>query len=190
MATWTQATAIPQGQLITAAWMSNIVNDVNLLGASGSSSRDFFYGIQQTSQTLSTANNFVTFGASSEIVDKANGHDTASQTTRYTIQAAGYYRVQAKIGTQLSSGTPSYIYSAIYKTVSGGSTPVIVPGSATYATVSTVRPIIAVLPAVIIQCAVGDYLQLLAKTDAGTIETTNGGGADGSTLLVEWVGAS
>lgn len=188
MATWTQATAIPQGQLITAAWMTNAVNDVNFLGASGSSSKDLFFAIQQATQTLSTSlTTVISFGASSEVVDKANGHDTTTNNSRYTIQAAGYYRVQAKIGLAISSGTPSYVYAMVFKT-SGGTTTT-VPGSAIYTGVSTSRVVTTSLPATIVQCAVGDYLQLHARTDAGSIDTV-GAGADATTFLVEWVGAS
>jgi hypothetical protein len=186
MATWTQATAIPQGQLITAAWMSNVVNDVNMLGASGTSSRDMFFAIQQATQTLTTTTtNYISFGASSEIVDKANGHDTTTNNTRYICQAAGYYRIGAKIALQASS-TASYVVARVMKTTGGTTTQV--NGSVIVGNISTSRSVYVPLPSFIVSCAVGDYLQLNAYTDAGTVATETGG--DATTFLVEWVGAS
>jgi len=186
MATWTQATAIPQGQLITAAWMSNVVNNVNLLGASGSASRDMFFAVQQATQTLNTTTtNFISFGAASEIVDKANGHDTTTNNTRYVCQAAGYYRVSAKIALQASS-TASYAVVRVTKTT--GATTTAIPGSTLYAGISTSRPVHSTLPPFLVSCAANDYLQLNAFVDAGTCATETG--SDGTTFLVEWVGAS
>jgi hypothetical protein len=185
MATWTQATAIPQGQLITAAWMSNIVNDVNLLGASGSSSRDMFFAVQQATQTLNTTTtNYITFGSGSEVVDKANGHDTATTTTRYTIQTAGYYRVSGKIALQASS-TSSYAVYRITKTTGG--TLSIVNGSTNTVNTSASRSVYGTLAPLIVSCAVNDYLQFNAYVDAGTCATETG--TDATSFLVEWVGA-
>lgn len=189
MATWTQATAIPQGQLITAAWMSNIVNDVNFVGASGTASRDMFFAVQQATQTLSTTTtNFISFGASSEIVDKANGHDTATNNTRYTVQAAGYYRVTATIGLQAGSTSGQFCVAKITKT--SGATTAEVPGSGIYFPTSASKQTVGTLPSCIVSCAANDYLQVNAFVDTGTCATVNGGGAFATTFLVEWVGAS
>jgi hypothetical protein len=69
-----------------------------------------------------------------------------------------------------------------------GGTTTAITGSTLYAGISTVRSVHATLPPFLVSCAVGDYLQLNAFVDAGTVATEVG--SDGTTLLVEWVGAS
>lgn len=108
MATWTAATAVATGGLITSAWMNTTVGAINFLGAASSSTgKDLFFARQGSAQAigLGAIPYPLTFGG--EDIDVAGGHSTTTNTSRYTATAAGKYRVFGAVAIPSSYGTRS-----------------------------------------------------------------------------------
>jgi len=183
VATWTAATAIPTGQLITSSWMTNTVNAINFLGAAGGSTvaKDLFFARQGTGQALTvTTGNVLTFGG--EDFDTANGHSTATNTSRYTVQAAGKYRLTGGVAIP-SSAAQQTVRAAFYKNGSALS-----EAAKCYIAISNVGfPQTIVMPTVYASLAVNDYIEIHAIPYAAgfTTEVTN----SQSFFGVEWIGA-
>ena len=184
MATWTAATAIPTGQLITSAWMSNVAGAINFLGASGSSTgKDLFFARQTVAQALDfTGGAYVALTFTTEDIDVANGHSTSSQFSRYTAQAAGKYRLSGSISVPQNVAAQQMV-GAFYKNgavISSGAKASFYVGS--YATTEQCF----VMPNVYLTLATTDYVEL--RVTKGTNFTTEVS-AGQSTFGVEWVGA-
>lgn len=99
MATWTAATAIPSGGLITSGWVTAVTSGINMLGAATNAggNKDLFYARQGTTQTVGTSQTVITF--MNEDIDTAGGHDLTANQSRYVIQSAGKYRLAGGIAT-------------------------------------------------------------------------------------------
>ena len=114
MATFTVNTAIPSGDAIGTAWMTNFNNGINFMGgAAGTAiSKDLFFATQATAQQLS-AGTFEAMLWQTEDIDAASGHSTTTNPGRYTSQAVGTATFElsgaiAIAGTSTLAGTQTF----------------------------------------------------------------------------------
>ena len=125
MATWTAATAIPAGGLITSGWMNNVTGMVNFLGAAGTGAKDFFFARQTTAQSLTTAAGRGTANRinwDTEDIDAANGHGTSTTTYMgYTAQSTGKYALQAGIPLTAGGASTDFVTISFFKGSGGTS---------------------------------------------------------------------
>lgn len=134
---------------------------------------------QTTGQTI--ANNvFAAITLTTEDIDTANGHSTSSNTSRYTAQRAGYYQV---------SGRVSFVTSATAqrtgKLTKNGAD--IASSGNNIQAMSGGQTMCPVLP-VIVQLAVGDYVELWGNQNSGgNLDTYVGVTYFQSAMVVRWV---
>lgn len=118
-----------------------------------------FFGVQTASQTITnTTNAAVTFDTN--VVDTYNGHSTSTNTSRYTVQQAGYYDICGCVGY---GGNSTGVRSAkIY--VNGG----VIQGSAVEVpAVVSGNAVTIATPVVNKYCNVGDYLEVWTWQNSG-----------------------
>ena len=154
MATWTAATAIPAGGLITSAWMTNITGAANFLGASGTSAKDLFFARQTVAQAI-PGNSYTALTFTTEDIDAAGGHSTTTNTSRYTVQAAGKYRLTGSISVP-ASVTASQMVGAFYK----NGTLATPGGKGTFNVVSTTAEQSFIMPNLYVSLNASDYVEL------------------------------
>jgi len=182
MATWTAGTALASGALISQAWVQNVVNAQKFLAANDATyGRDLFFARQGAGQAITvTTGNVLTFGG--EDIDVANGHSTTTNTSRYTVQAAGKYRLTGGVAIP-SSAAQQTVRAAFYKNGSALS-----EAAKCYIAISNVGfPQTIVMPTIYASLAAGDYVEIhVVPYAAGfTTEVTN----SQSFFGVEWCGA-
>lgn len=91
--TWTP------GETVTAALMNQVRDALDFL----LSTRPLFTATQTVAQSVAEGTwTPVTF--TSETIDRDNGHSTSVNTSRYTAQTPGYYRVSGTASLIMSSG--------------------------------------------------------------------------------------
>ena len=182
MATWTAATAIPSGGLITSAWMNNVTGMVNFLGAtSATAGKDLFFARQTVAQTITGAT-YTALTFSTEDIDVAGGHSIVSQTSRYTAQAAGKYRLTGSISIPASLAAQQMV-GAFYKNGSLIST----GAKGAFNVVNVANEQSFTMPNLYTSLAVGDYVELYVLKPTGFTTDVS---MSQSTFGVEWVGAS
>jgi len=191
MATWTAATAIPAGGLITSAWMTNITGAANFLGASGTSAKDLFFARQTTSQSLAansrgTANRI---NWDTEDIDAANGHGTATGVYMgYTAQAAGKYAIQASVPMTLGGATTDTVGISFFKGT-GGANSTEIPGARyVFPNQNTASVFTYVTPALFVTVAVGEVIDVRVSPSY-TSATTTAGSLIAPQVSIQWVGA-
>ena len=186
MATWTAATAIPSGSLITSAWMTNVTGAINFLGAANATAgKDLAYLRRTTTQSL-TAGTWAAVGFNAEDFDVANGHDNTTNNSRYTAVAAGKYRLTGNVHFTHTTGT-SALSGAFRKNGSGSSLTGFITGSAIVIDPPSAGRYGLVIPPTLVSLAAGDYVELMVNNSNASpaIDPTTYGVAFG----IEWVGA-
>lgn len=188
MATWTAATAIATGNLITSSWMSNTVNAVNFLGAAGGSTvaKDLFFARQGSVQSIGAGAVFTPITFAGEDFDAANGHSTSSNQSRYVVQAAGKYRLMGGVavaGTVTDNVTVGYL-----KSLGGtGTSSLISQAAQNVGVVAGASNTIIYAPTILVSLAAGDYVELATYRGLNGFSTVISGVQ--SYFGVEWVGA-
>ncbi len=132
--------------------------------------RPQFFIYQGTGQTFTTSVlAAVTFDSST--VDTYNGHSTSVNNSRYTAQVAGTYLISGATGWAANStgGRGGSFFKNGSNLSNGGSA--IVNANTTGSSL-TVAP----MPAVLVQLAVGDYVELWGFQGSGGNLATTGGG--------------
>lgn len=183
MATWTAATAIPAGGLITSAWMSTTTAAINFLGASSSTAgKDLALLRQTTNQTGLTASTYTALTWNAEDFDTANGHSTSANTSRYTAQAAGKYRVQAHV--YMGAGGTNATQNLVFRLYKNGVAQTGFTDSQPNKTASITGHYVT--PVWLISLAASDYVEVFINPDwtAATASATLN-----SICSIEWVGA-
>lgn len=185
MGTFTAATAIPTGGLITSAWMTNTVGDLNFLGAAGGATvaKDLCFMRRTTNQTLTTST-WTAISFDAEDFDAANGHSTSSNTSRYTATASGKYRLGGCAYISYNSGTPA-ISAGFRLNGSGTGSSGYIAGSLcrVYPATSTAASI--VLPTTLVSLTAGNWVELIVYCDGTSPQVDN---AYQASFSVEWVG--
>lgn len=190
MATWTAATAIPTGNLITSAWMTNVTGMINFLGASGTSAKDFAYLRQTTAQSMTalsagTANRI---NWDTEDFDAANGHGTATTVYMgYTAQASGKYALQACIPMAAGGASTDTISIRFFKGSGGTANTEITGGRFTFNNVSTSSISAYTTPVFFTSVTAGDVIDV--RVVPTTTTSTNAGTLISPSWSIQWVGA-
>jgi hypothetical protein len=115
-----------------------------------------FSGTNTTALTVGTGFTVIPLG--SESFDSANGHSTVTNTSRYTIQVAGYYSICGFINKDLNWTTGLWA-SVIYKNG------VIIPGAAQF--IQGSAGLRQATPTRLLSLAVNDYIELVNYQDTG-----------------------
>ncbi|MEU9002586.1 hypothetical protein [Streptomyces sp. NPDC048551] len=135
--------------------------------------------LQQT-VTQSVANGaWAVLTFDTEITDPNGGHSTSSNTSRYTCQYAGWYRVtgRAAFATNATGSRGARIHK-------NGS---FIQGAANLAGAGTLNGISEVSH--ILSLAVGDYLEVAGGQNSGGSLSTSYAGEAASMMYVEWIRA-
>lgn len=108
---------------------------------------------------------FTSIAFSTEQLDTASGHDTATNNSRYTCQSgwAGYYGVSASTTLRAGGTTRAAVFAKNGATL-----------NYTEFYFDTAAQSSLVLPTAIIQMAVGDYLEFQGFVNAAGIATVSG----------------
>lgn len=167
----TPAQVVP-GQFIAGAlWNANVYSGLTFL-----KDRPLFIGQQQTGQSIANGTwAVVTFDT--EIVDTYGGHSTVSNTSRYTCQMAGWYRVT---GRTAFNGNPTGSRGARVH-INGN----YIIGAATLLGSGTLNGVPEVNH--ILQLAVGDYIEIGAGHNCGSALSTIYANECASMMYVEWI---
>lgn len=166
----TPAQVVP-GQFVTGAlWNANVYNGLNFL-----KDRPLFIGQQQIVQSVANG----TWGVitlDTEIVDTYGGHSTVSNTSRYTCQVAGWYRVGGRAAFAANgTGSRGARVHLNGNFLIGGA---VLVGSGTLAGVPEVNHIL--------QLAVGDYVEIAGGQNAGGSLSTLYANESASMMYVIW----
>lgn len=185
MATWTAATAIPTGNLITSAWITNVTGMINFLGASGATAgKDLFFARQTVAQVIPNATyTALTFTQQAgEDMDVANGHSVTTNPSRYTAQASGKYRLTGSIALPANLAAQQMV-GAFYKNGSLIST----GAKGTFYVVNYASAEQSwIMPNLYTSLSAGDYVELMVFKPTGYTTDVS---VSQSTFGVEWVGA-
>jgi hypothetical protein len=162
------------GEVVTAAYMNGNIRDaLNWL----LSTRPLFSAVQSVAQSLAN-NTWTSITFTTEILDRDNGHSTSVNTSRYTGQTAGNYRVS---GVATSVQATGQMLASIAKNgtrISGAAT--------TAPTTGAVAGAIALAPNVFLN-GTTDYVELQGFQNSGGAVNTSLTDFS-STLTVEWAG--
>lgn len=138
-----------------------------------------FVGVQSSVQSTSTGG-WTTLTFDAETVDTYNGHSTSVNTSRYTAQRAGWYRV---------TGTASF---AANSTGSRGcrisKNGTVITGSGQLVGAGTLGCTVS-CASTIVQLAVGDYVELSAGQNSGGSLSTSNSAESACTMTLEWMHA-
>lgn len=184
MATWTAATAIASGQLITAAYMTNTANAINFLGAAdGTYGKDLALIYSDATQGSLTAATYTALTFPKEDFDVAGGHSTTSNTSRYTAVASGKYRVTGSI--YMNNGGTNASQNIVFRLYISG----VAQANYTYSTPNKTATIPGHydLPTWYISLSAGQYVELFVNPDWAA---STGSATLRSHLAIEWVGAA
>ena len=117
----------------------------------------------------------VTFNT--DVIDSANGHDTAVNTSRYTVQAGhgGLWQLQAKFswdGSTTGRRLGRYL-------VNGAS---VVAGSE-HSVPPSATALLAPMVTALVQLSAGDYVEFQQNQDSGATRTTFSGTSDSGAMF-------
>lgn len=185
MATWTAATAVPAGNLITAAYMTTTANAINFLGAADATyGKDLALIYSDAAQTGLTASTYTALTFPKEDFDVAGGHSITTNTSRYTAAASGKYRIAGAI--YMAAGGTNATQNIVFRLYINGASQSAYTFSVPNRTASI--PGHYDLPMWYISLSAGQYVELFVQPDWAA--ATGSAAATRSWLTVEWVGAA
>jgi len=158
-----------------------------LWGASVKALGDFvtnpplFLAYQASAQSIPN-NTFTAATLDTEVIDTLNGHSTVTNTSRYTFQCAGRYRVDA-CGVFTSNSTS---FRAIKLLLNGGANAVIGSERSTNAVNGFDSTIFT---SHIVTAAAGDYVEnLIFQNSGGALSTHSNGSFEYVTFMAaQWI---
>lgn len=184
MATWTAATAIPAGNLITSAWMTTTTNAINFLAAADQTTgKDLALIYSDANQTGLTASTYTALTFPKEDFDVATGHSIVTNTSRYTAVASGKYRISGAI--YMAAGGTNATQNIVFRLYINGAAQT----AYTYSTPNKTASIAGHydLPTWYISLSAGQYVELFVNPDWAA---ATGSATLRSWLGIEWVGAA
>ena len=186
MATWTAGTALGTGALISQAWVQNVVNAQKFLAANDATyGKDLCQMRRTTSQSL-TASTWTAISFDAEDFDAAGGHSTSTNTSRYTAQASGKYRLTAAITFNYTTGTPT-LAGIFRKNGSGTGIGGAITGSYTTLNCASSGQNTLILATTYVALAATDWVDVAVWCNGSGITLDPSSGA--VQMAVEWVGA-
>jgi len=136
-----------------------------------------FKGYATTTQSVGSTTNVTAINLDSELYDSDGGHSTVTSTSRYVVQVAGTYDITGCLAWPSTSGGNRGAGLNINGASPNGSISQLAGfvGNSWSVTVSTT-----------VQCAVGDYIELVGWQTSGGAIATAVTPALGPTLTVTW----
>lgn len=178
MATVPSITTQTTGGLAGAAWANSVKDGVDFLVGTGGNVRPLAVVRQTVSQTIPTATwTALTFGA--EDLDTDGGHSTASNTSRYTAQTAGWFLVMGNV--VLNSGSTGRRMLGVRKNGTGGD-----PQTHGRSDVHGVTLDVGLSHSAAVYLSVGDYVEVILFQDSGADLTTSVASGVQPTMTVLW----
>jgi hypothetical protein len=169
--------ALPAGHIPTAAELEQITDQVDLLSDPPRAQ------LRQTVAQAIGSGAFTALTFDSEDYDNRNGHSTSSNTSRYTCQVAGWYRLTGKIA--FAGNTTGRRASKWQKNGSDISASQVAAIATSASDVEHPAATIEVL------LAVNDYVELLAfQESGGSLNTFVGAAAQQPFMSVRRIGES
>ncbi|MFB6805491.1 hypothetical protein [Streptomyces sp. NPDC056387] len=162
---------VSPGQFISGAlWNANVYNGLTFLA-----NRPIFVGQQQVVQSVANGT-WAVLTIDTETIDTYGGHSTVSNTSRYTCQLAGWYRVggRAAFAVNATGSRGARIH------VNGN----FIQGAANLCAAGTLNGIVEVSH--LIQLAVGDYIEIAGGQNSGGALSTAFANEAASMLYVIW----
>lgn len=172
-------TESPGNYLTGALWTAQVKATMDFLLGSGTNGVPRFKGWASTSQSIATGATDTPITLDSEDWDSDNGHSTVTNTSRYTIQVAGTYRVIAVGGfTSNSNGNRKLGINVNGANVRGSSTQQVNAGTNSWIGACSVE----------LALNVGDYVEMVmwhtsTTTPLGTAQSVGFGPA----MSVCWI---
>ncbi|ELP67710.1 hypothetical protein STRTUCAR8_08543 [Streptomyces turgidiscabies Car8] len=172
------ASEAPGNYLTGALWSAQVKATMDFLMGSGTNGVPRFKGWASSSQSIATGTTDVAITLDTEDYDSDNGHSTSTNTSRYTIQVAGTYRVVALGGFAANATGNRKLGININGTaVRAGS--IQQQGIASNSWNGCVVTEVA--------CSVGDYIEIaMWQTSGGSLSTAASLGF-GPALMVCWI---
>lgn len=168
------------GNFITAAlWTAQVKATMDFLMGSGTNGVPRFKAWASTSQSIATGTTDTPITLDTEDYDSDNGHSTVTNTSRYTVQVAGTYRIIAVGGfTSNSVGNRKLGINVNGANTRGSSTQQAAPASNSW--IGSV--------AVELALNVGDYIEMVMwHTSTTTPLTTAQSVGFGPAMSVCWI---
>lgn len=137
--------------------------------------------VQVTTGTALTTNAWGSIGFDSSTIDNYNGHSNSTNNSRYTIQVAGKYQVAGVVAHGTSSTGDRGAKVIKNGAVIQGAYSLVGSASTTHGVSVPVAPFV-------VQCIVGDYLELQGYQNSGGSLTTTIGTDQACSFLIRWVG--
>lgn len=187
MATWTAGTALGSGILISQAWIQNVVNAQKFLAANDTTYGKDLCQMRRTTTQSITASTWTAISFDAEDFDAAGGHNTGTNTSRYTVQASGKYRLTAAITLNYTTGTPT-IAGIFRKNASGTGIGGAITGSYTTLNCPSSGQNTIILATTYVALTAGsDWVDVAVWCNGSGITADPSAGA--VQMGVEWVGA-
>jgi hypothetical protein len=172
------ATEAPGSYLTGALWTAQVKATMDYLMGSGTNGVPRFKGWASTAQTLTTGATDTPITLDTEDWDSDNGHSTTVNTSRYTIQVAGTYRIVA-IGGFSTNATGNRKLGININGANARAGSIQQAGMASNSWNSCVVTELA--------CVVGDYIEIVMwQTSGGNLATAASAGF-GPALMVCWI---
>ncbi|MFE5140302.1 hypothetical protein ACFRDV_21940 [Streptomyces fagopyri] len=168
----------PGGFIAAALWMAQVAAIGNWVLGSGSNGVPRFRGYATSAQSLSD-NVWTSLNLDTEQYDSDNGHSTSTNTSRYTVQVAGTYRVAASVGYVANVTNNRAIRLAVNGNAVVGSFVKTTPANATGST--------GLVTTADIPCVVGDYIEAMGNQNSGAALNTVAASDVACSLTVAWI---
>lgn len=172
------ASEAPGNYLTGALWNAQVKAIMDFLSGSGTNGVPRFKGWASTAQALATGTADVAITLDTEDYDSDNGHSTSTNTSRYTIQVAGTYRIVA-LGGFSTNATGNRKLGININGAAARAGSIQQPGMASNSWNACVVTELA--------CSVGDYIEIaMWQTSGGSLSTAASAGF-GPALMVCWI---
>jgi hypothetical protein len=161
------------GELVTASFMNTNIRDPgNFLISS-----PLFEGRQTVAQSIPTSAN-TAINLDTEDIDSDNGHSTVTNTSRYTLQTAGWWRISGGVGMTANATGARQMSILKNSGVNGGSAQWFAPGAVTFSAATRTKCIFGI---------VGDFFEIAIFQNSGGALNTVITSADGqSNMSAQW----
>lgn len=172
------ANEVPGNFLTGALWTSQVSAIMQWTMGSGTNGVPRFKGYAASTQSIGTGTTDIPLNLDTEDWDSDNGHSTSTNTSRYTVQVAGTYRVTG-VGGVVSSATGNRKLGINLNGVNVRGAAVQQASLATNSWCGCVSTEVA--------CVVGDYIEVVIWQSSGGPLNTATGSSFGPSLMCCWI---
>jgi hypothetical protein len=171
------ATEVPGDFITSALWNAQVLATMQwLFGTGASSGVPRFSGYASTAQAFATGTSYSPLNLDAEVYDSEGGHSTTTNSSRYTVQVPGLYRITAQSAFAVNSSGARAVAIGVNGTASKAcqGAP---PPSNSWSNQVTWETYLNV----------GDFVEAMTwQNSGGALSTVTGG--MGPSLSVWWIG--